>query len=66
MMDDASDNASGGLTSVSSKAGIKPRGNLPLNSGVRVSPDVGLTVMNSNGVAFIFRSHATDRVGCEA
>ena len=66
MMDDASDKASGGLASVSSRAGIKPRGNLPLNSGVRVSPEVGLTVMNSNGVAFILSSHATERVGWEA
>lgn len=65
-MEDASESMNGGLTSVSSRAGMSLNGNLERNSGVRVSPAVGLTVVNSNGVDLIFRSHATDLVGWDA
>lgn len=65
-MEEASDSVNGGLTDVSSKAGMRPNENLERNSGVRVSPAVGLVVMNSNGVEWSLSSHATDRVGCEA
>lgn len=65
-MDDASESMNGGLASVSSRAGMRPNGNLERNSVVRVSPAVGLIVVNSNGVDFSLRSHATDLVGWEA
>ena len=62
----ASESVNGGvLGSVSSRAGIKPRGNLARYLAVRVSPAVGLVVTNSNGVFFIFSNQATERVGCE-
>jgi len=64
-MADASESANGGVGSVSSRAGIKPRGNLARYSAVRVSPAIGFMVKNSNGVFFIFSNQATERVGCE-
>ena len=70
MIAEASDNVKGDadialllLASGSSSAGISPRGNFLLYSGVRVSPDVGLIVTNSKGVLFILSSQATDLVG---